>query len=105
EESDITWGYKSYLDKGRDGMELADGPISIEPTDIVANPPIPATEDRTPPPTSCQIKGIGWLICPAVVFLAEITDLSYAILDRTLLKLEPMALPGGSASEDSMRLH
>ncbi len=53
---------------------------------------------------SCQIKGIGWLVCPVVTFLAEIADTSYYLLDKTLLKLQPIALPGSDSSQ-GMKLH
>lgn len=56
-------------------------------------------EGSEPTPQTCQIKGIGWLICPVVNFLAEITDQSYNLLNRYLLKLEPIALPGAAEGE------
>lgn len=56
-------------------------------------------QGNTPTPQTCQIKGIGWLICPVVNFLAEITDQSYNLLNKYLLKLEPIALPGAADGE------
>lgn len=76
--------------------------IPFNSSEEAATPPEEATftprggEEAADTPSTCQIKGIGWLICPTVNFLAEITDYSYAILDNTLLKLEPMALPGSN---------
>lgn len=56
-------------------------------------------EEKDTSPSSCQIKGIGWVVCPIVMFVAEVIDQSYAILDHTLLKVEPLVLPGGDENE------
>lgn len=62
-------------------------------------------DSEDPIAASCQIKGVGWLICPLFLFLAEVTDEAYKALDNTFLKLEPIALPGSSASDDRLQLY
>lgn len=71
--------------------EIEDGGINVPDED--------EGEEEEETPSSCQIKGIGWLICPVVMFLAEVTDASYYILDHTLLRVEPLVLPGGSEGD------
>ena len=39
------------------------------------------------------------------MFIAEITDQSYELLESTLLRLEPMALPGSSGNDAGMQLY
>jgi len=72
--------------------EIVDGGIGIPP-------PVEEVAEVAAP-SSCQIKGIGWFVCPVVIFLAEITDASYTLLDKTLLRLEPIALPGAGNSDN-----
>lgn len=37
--------------------------------------------------TSCAVDGIGWIVCPVVTFLGEITDTMYDILANNLLQV------------------
>lgn len=88
-------------------IRLEKGPLSIDSS----NPTAPIDEDTTeaqedlqaPPETevttplpSCDIKGVGWLICPVMNFLGGVIDASYWMLEHTFLRLEPILLPGGS---------
>lgn len=59
---------------------------------------IDSSDKTEPKPSPCPIDGIGWLICPVVSFIAKITDKSYGLLEGTLLKVEPLALPGITSS-------
>lgn len=38
--------------------------------------------------SSCDIKGIGWIVCPVVNFLAMILDSAYGFLEEGFLKVE-----------------
>lgn len=41
------------------------------------------------PTTSCNIDGIGWLICPIVTFLANISDGAFGFLADNFLRTDP----------------
>lgn len=71
----------------------ADADGGLKPEDVGAPSATGDNKDKDSL-SKCQIKGIGWIVCPALYFLAAITDESYKVLDNTLLRLEPMALPG-----------
>ncbi len=85
------------------GSEIVIGSSGTPDPDNIADATGDNEGEEAPP--SCQIKGIGWLICPVFTFLAEVTDASYWFLDRTLLKLEPIALPGSGADDARMQLY
>jgi hypothetical protein len=38
--------------------------------------------------TSCAINGVGWMICPAIVFLGDITDSMFQFLADSFLKID-----------------
>jgi hypothetical protein len=44
-------------------------------------------------PTTCAITGIGWIICPVLNFMAEVTDGAYAFIER-FLQVQPLLLTG-----------
>jgi hypothetical protein len=62
-------------------------------------------DTTTPPPgtgeqpktneNSCAITGVGWIICPVVVFLAEIVDGAYAFVS-SMLEVQPILTTGGT---------
>lgn len=43
-------------------------------------------------PSSCQVTGIGWIVCPVMNFLAGVVDSAYWALDRLFLRLPPVNL-------------
>lgn len=45
------------------------------------------TEDNDE--TSCAVDGIGWIVCPVVTFLGNLTDQVYNILANDLLQVSP----------------
>jgi hypothetical protein len=54
---------------------------------------------KPPPPaekgTTCAVIGIGWIICPAVTFLAQIVDGAYGFV-ASLLKVQPLLTTGAT---------
>jgi hypothetical protein len=40
--------------------------------------------------STCQVTGIGWIVCPIINFVAKITDSAYSVLDTFFLKLPPV---------------
>lgn len=52
---------------------------------------IPGEEEVDESGTSCDIDGIGWIICPVMNFLAEINDKAYGFL-TDLLSIRPSLL-------------
>lgn len=96
----------NHCDIGSQGVETrpfapntsTDGTVS-DPDDENDGTGEGTQEDKESPPSSCQIKGVGWLICPLVYFLAEVTDNSYNLLDKTLLRVSPLILPGDNTSK------
>ncbi len=47
-----------------------------------------SADDET---TTCSIDGVGWLICPIVVFIGSITDGLYGQLEKLFLLTEPLS--------------
>lgn len=43
------------------------------------------TNASTPDKTSCAISGIGWIVCPVMRFMAQITDYAYGIVSQMLV--------------------
>lgn len=48
--------------------------------------------------TTCSIPGLGWLICPAIYFLASLTDGTYYVIEA-LLRVQPILATPGSDTE------
>lgn len=46
--------------------------------------------------TTCQIDGIGWIVCPVLKFLSKIVDESYSIVSA-LLSFQPLLTTGETA--------
>ncbi len=55
-------------------------PQSANSTDISST-----TNTSTPDKTSCAISGIGWIVCPVMRFMAQITDYAYGIVSQMLV--------------------
>lgn len=45
--------------------------------------------------SSCSIDGVGWIICPTVLFLADIADMAYVFLADNFLSTSPRLLEQG----------
>ena len=43
----------------------------------------------------CAVKDLGWLICPVINFLADISDAAFAMIADNFLKIEPDIASGG----------
>lgn len=43
----------------------------------------------------CAVKDLGWLICPVVNFLSDISDAAFAMIADNFLKIEPDLASGG----------
>jgi hypothetical protein len=53
-----------------------------------------------PPPegkTTCQIDGVGWIVCPVMKFLALIVDGAYTVVSA-LLAVQPLLVTGQTAN-------
>lgn len=48
-------------------------------------------DEATDESTSCSIDGVGWLVCPIVVFIGGITDGLYGALEDLFLLTEPLS--------------
>ncbi len=66
--------------------------------EAATTPPPPAEEEET---SSCVIDGIGWIVCPAVNFLAQIVDAAYGFVS-SLLVVQPLITTGGSESSQNI---
>lgn len=45
--------------------------------------------------TSCAIDGIGWILCPVLTFLGQVTDAAYSFVSA-LLEVQPILTTGAS---------
>lgn len=54
-----------------------------------------ADESKTPDKTTCVIPGIGWIICPVLNIMAELTNGAYAFVSA-LLTVQPILTTGNS---------
>ncbi len=50
--------------------------------------------------TSCNIDGVGWIICPVLRFLAKVSDISYGMVNA-LLKVQPAVFNDKSGLYDA----
>lgn len=46
--------------------------------------------------TTCSVAGIGWIVCPVLTFLGEITDNSYKIIADNFLSVDTKLIETGS---------
>jgi len=46
----------------------------------------PEPQETEEPTTSCGIEGVGWLVCPVMKFLGDITDNAFSFLSETFLE-------------------
>lgn len=68
--------------------------ISDALSGISADTPSGQSEDDEKKP-ECAVKDLGWLICPVVNFLADISDAAFAMIADNFLKIEPGLASGG----------
>lgn len=56
----------------------------------------PATEEPSAgdggEESTCRVDGIGWIVCPVVNLMATMVDQSYELLDKNLLRTEPVKI-------------
>lgn len=71
--------------------------ISDALSGISTDTPSGQSEDDEKKP-ECAIKDLGWLICPVVNFLANVSDAAFAMIADNFLKVEP-----GLASGDEVQ--
>lgn len=55
-----------------------------EEVDCTADPTAEGCTDVV----TCSIEGIGWLVCPAMIFMADITDKAYSFLASNFLSID-----------------
>ncbi len=71
-------------------------PVEVEQTST--------TDGATDDTTSCQVDGIGWIICPTIKFIGKVNDAAYSFLSDTFLQIEPQLLTGddsGNPTKDA----
>lgn len=63
-------------------------------SNVSADPPAAQNKSDEKKP-ECAVKDLGWLICPVVNFLADISDAAFAMIADNFLKIEPGIASGG----------
>lgn len=72
-----------------DEKEISDALSSIS-----ADPPSGQSGGDEKKP-ECAVKDLGWLICPVINFLADISDAAFAMIADNFLRIEPGLSSGG----------
>lgn len=72
----------------------SDGELKSVLSGISADTPSGQSEDDEKKP-ECAVKDLGWLICPVVNFLADVSDAAFAMIADNFLKVEPGLASGG----------
>lgn len=72
-----------------DKKEISDALSSIS-----ADPPSGQSGGDEKKP-ECAVKDLGWLICPVINFLADISDAAFAMIADNFLRIEPGLSSGG----------
>lgn len=72
----------------------SDGELKSALSGISADTPSGQSGDDEKKP-ECAVKDLGWLICPVVNFLADISDAAFAMIADNFLKIEPGLASGG----------
>ena len=72
----------------------SDGELKSALSGISADTPSGQSEDDEKKP-ECAVKDLGWLICPVVNFLADVSDAAFAMIADNFLKVEPGLASGG----------
>jgi len=72
----------------------SDGELKSALSGISADTPSGQSEDDEKKP-ECTVKDLGWLICPVVNFLADVSDAAFAMIADNFLKVEPGLASGG----------
>lgn len=39
--------------------------------------------------TTCNVQGIGWVLCPVIELIGELNDRAFGLLSRSFLEIEP----------------
>ena len=68
--------------------------VSSALSNVSADPPTAQSGGDEKKP-ECAVKDLGWLICPVVNFLADISDAAFAMIADNFLKIEPGLASGG----------
>ncbi len=63
-------------------------------TDCAKNPDADECKDKI----TCTIEGIGWFVCPAMTFMATITDQAYGFLAEKFLAIDTGLLTGAQSA-------
>ena len=54
------------------------------------------TDDDTRP--SCAVEGVGWIVCPVLTFLGDITDKAYTYIGNNFLQIDNGLVAAGSST-------
>lgn len=83
-----------------DWFSTNDGDSSEDPFESFMNDVDSADEEENGEiKPSCNIEGVGWIICPVVKFLAKVTDGAMNFLEKNFLKIEASLLEEGKAAQ------
>jgi hypothetical protein len=80
--------YVKYLEKTDSPVEAGGGAGVVVGCD--ANPDDPACQAEEA--TSCNISGVGWLLCPILTFGADLADQMFSVLADSFLRTNPSLL-------------
>ena len=91
-ENGLVDAYKKWLTSS-EGAVIPTPPGGT--TDCAANSSCPVGDEAE---TSCAIEGIGWLVCPAISFMATIADNAFKFLSDSFLSIDTSELSTTSAT-------
>lgn len=92
--ADIASNMNEYIDNYIAYMQEHKKEIGVKPEDALSTPADSAADSKT----TCAVDGVGWIVCPVMTFLANITDQAFSMLANNFLKTDTELIGTGSDS-------
>lgn len=82
--ADIASNMNKYIDAYIAYMGDHTAETGVTPENATLAPPGSTTDSKT----TCAVDGVGWIVCPVMTFLANITDQAFSMLANNFLKTD-----------------
>lgn len=92
--ADIASNMNKYIDAYITYMGDHTAETGVTPENATLAPPGSTTDNKT----TCAVDGVGWIVCPVMTFLANITDQAFSMLANNFLKTDTKLIGTGSDS-------
>lgn len=92
--ADIASNMNKYIDAYISYMKDHSDETGVTPENVSSTTSDSITDSKT----TCAVDGVGWIVCPVMTFLANITDQAFSMLANNFLKTDTKLIGTGSDS-------